>query len=189
MNTAKTLYRGKVAKEYDRKRFGTPKGKLYGWCEKNSIKRAMRLLPKGSLVLDIPCGTGRVTKYLYDLGYNMIGADISEDMLDIARLKVATPFVRRAIEATLYADKSFDAAVCLRMMGYLSFSEKIDVLKELKRIANHLIVTFYFKSKLGWYEVSPYMLENILEYAELKVISKHHICPGWSDGITYLLHE
>ena len=37
------------------------------------------------LVLDLGCGTGKMTRLLAAAGYDMIGIDISEDMLDIAR--------------------------------------------------------------------------------------------------------
>ena len=41
----------------------------------------------GALVLDLGCGTGTFTLLLRDLGYDMIGADISESMLEVAREK------------------------------------------------------------------------------------------------------
>lgn len=37
------------------------------------------------LLLELGCGTGRMTRILSDAGYDMIGVDISEDMLMIAR--------------------------------------------------------------------------------------------------------
>ena len=40
---------------------------------------------KPQLVLDLACGTGRITSELQSRGYDMIGADASADMLDIAR--------------------------------------------------------------------------------------------------------
>ena len=40
-----------------------------------------------ALVLDLGCGTGTFTLLLRDLGYDMIGADISESMLEVAREK------------------------------------------------------------------------------------------------------
>lgn len=42
-----------------------------------------------SLVLDLCCGTGSMTLALDALGYDMIGADISPDMLAVAREKAA----------------------------------------------------------------------------------------------------
>ncbi len=41
----------------------------------------------GDLVLDLACGTGEVTCRLARRGYDMIGADISPEMLDVARSK------------------------------------------------------------------------------------------------------
>ena len=37
------------------------------------------------LILDLGCGTGDITKIFADNGYDMIGIDISTDMLNIAR--------------------------------------------------------------------------------------------------------
>jgi len=40
---------------------------------------------KDGLVLELACGTGKITRQLADNGYDMIGIDYSEDMLEIAR--------------------------------------------------------------------------------------------------------
>ena len=42
---------------------------------------------KDGLVLDLGCGTGSMTEVLAGYGYDMIGVDISEDMLEIAMEK------------------------------------------------------------------------------------------------------
>ena len=39
----------------------------------------------GGIVCELGCGTGSITRRLRDAGYDMIGIDISEDMLDVAR--------------------------------------------------------------------------------------------------------
>ena len=40
---------------------------------------------KGTKALDFGCGTGRSTRFLRQLGFNVTGVDVSEDMLRIAR--------------------------------------------------------------------------------------------------------
>jgi ubiquinone/menaquinone biosynthesis C-methylase UbiE len=40
---------------------------------------------KGRKAIDFGCGTGRSTRFLGGLGFNTVGVDISEDMLDKAR--------------------------------------------------------------------------------------------------------
>ena len=41
----------------------------------------------GSIVLDLACGTGNITLPLLKCGYDMIGVDLSGEMLNIARNK------------------------------------------------------------------------------------------------------
>lgn len=45
---------------------------------------------QGGLVADLGCGTGKITEYLALQGYDMIGIDNAEEMLGIAREKMAS---------------------------------------------------------------------------------------------------
>jgi len=40
--------------------------------------------PEKRILLDLACGTGRLSRYFADLGYDVIGADISQEMLSEA---------------------------------------------------------------------------------------------------------
>lgn len=50
-------------------------------------KQEELLKSERNLVLDLGCGTGTLTELLYQKGYDMIGVDNSEDMLNIAMSK------------------------------------------------------------------------------------------------------
>ena len=60
--------------------------------EKYGISKPVRdaadaLESEANLVLDLGCGTGTFTEMLYDKGYDMIGADLSPEMLSVAMQK------------------------------------------------------------------------------------------------------
>ncbi|PKA84324.1 methyltransferase family protein [Ulvibacter sp. MAR_2010_11] len=42
-------------------------------------------LPKGAKILDLACGKGRHSKYLNELGYDVIGADLSQSSINYAK--------------------------------------------------------------------------------------------------------
>jgi SAM-dependent methyltransferase len=48
-------------------------------------------------ILEVGCGTGRILRFLGRLGYDLVGVDISEEMLKIARSKLKNYFDRSRI--------------------------------------------------------------------------------------------
>ncbi|MBR6739455.1 MAG: class I SAM-dependent methyltransferase [Clostridia bacterium] len=70
---------------YDRLTSDVPYEKWADFIEK--IFKRYRLKPE--IVLDLACGTGSLTKILASRGYDMIGVDMSSDMLDAAMRKCA----------------------------------------------------------------------------------------------------
>lgn len=98
---------------------------------------------KPELVLDLGCGTGSITILLAECGFDMIGVDISEEMLYIASEKArATPYGSRILflnqdmtEFELYG--TVDAAICaLDGVNYLTENGDLDKLFAL--IHNYL---------------------------------------------------
>lgn len=62
------------------------------WIKEYGISKPCRnatdpLESERNLVLDMGCGTGTMTRLLYGKGYDMIGVDLSPEMLDVAREK------------------------------------------------------------------------------------------------------
>ncbi len=71
----------------------------------------------GARVADLACGTGGLTIPLAEAGYRLIGADLSEDMLSLARDKAARaglrdiPWICQDL-ADLSLPGSYDAVLC-----------------------------------------------------------------------------
>ncbi|NPB03169.1 MAG: class I SAM-dependent methyltransferase [Thermotogae bacterium] len=62
-------------------------------------------------ILEIGCGTGNLTKHLIAMGYEVVGVDLSEGMLEIARKKLpGVEFIQGDVR-TLYLGQQYDAVV------------------------------------------------------------------------------
>ncbi|HVF43949.1 MAG TPA: methyltransferase domain-containing protein [Pyrinomonadaceae bacterium] len=93
------------------------------FCDFANVAVALAL-PAGSRVLDVGCGSGWLSEYFARLGYDVTGIDISPDLIEIARARVAsveygadheTPlrcrFLVHDAEGSTLAEE-FDAVVC-----------------------------------------------------------------------------
>ncbi|WP_326771000.1 class I SAM-dependent methyltransferase (plasmid) [Streptomyces sp. NBC_01591] len=70
--------------------------------------------PPGPRVLDIGCGTGRDAAHLHRAGRTVTGADLSDAMLEYARVRHPGPaYVRADLHGFDFEEHSFDAIVCL----------------------------------------------------------------------------
>ncbi len=100
-----------------------------------------RFEKKPGLILDLGCGTGSLSIEMAKRGYDMIGIDLSEDMLACAREKSSGEGLdilylnqdMRSFE--LYG--TVDAVLCL-MDSINYITAKKDVLKVLKLVKNYL---------------------------------------------------
>ena len=128
-------------------------------AERASILSALTGLHAGATVLDLPCGTGRLTSLLLDRGFVVTAADSSPHMVAraqgsverIAKLKPGNnPQVRfdvRDVMHTEFRDAEFDAIVCNRLFHH--FTEpavRQTALRELRRICHGPIIVSFFNS-------------------------------------------
>jgi len=137
--------REEIAASYDAARFRGLRGEFVNRLEQGMLMRALAGLPHGASVLDLPVGTGRMTRHLQAAGYRVTGADISLPMLrESSRLSPGGgALVRGDAEALPFASNSFDAVVCLRLMSHLPPPERAAVLREMARVARERVVAVY----------------------------------------------
>ena len=62
-------------------------------------------------VLDAGCGTGRIAVRLHELGYDVVGVDVDESMLEVAQAEAPEVDWRVADLATLDLGRRFDLAL------------------------------------------------------------------------------
>src|SRR6185295_17330011 len=133
-----------------------------GWRdrrEKTCIVKCLEAIPAGSRVLDLPCGTGRLTQLLVSRGYRVTGADVSEPMLAHAREKYRefqrqqggkapnVQFEIRDVLATGFNTDQFDGITCIRLLHHFDDREtRRRALKELRRICRGPIIASYLNS-------------------------------------------
>ncbi len=109
----------------------------------NTYYLAFRDLPEilsahvtGQRALDFGCGTGRSTRVLRKLGFDVTGVDISEDMLRIARTTDPSGDYRLVPGDDLnqFAASSFDLALCAFPIDNVRGEMKARIFRDLRRL-------------------------------------------------------
>ena len=87
-------------------------------------------LPEGSLLLDVACGTGDLTRLAQRRHYRVIGADLSAGML--AANRSGAPLLQADCSRLPFPDGTFDGLVC----GYAlrNFTDLAGALEETARV-------------------------------------------------------
>ena len=107
-----------------------------GWCDRlEQFFSDMHQRPE--IICELGCGTGSITSRLARRGYSMIGIDLSEDMLNIAREKCEGQNVlllnQDMTDFELYG--TVDAFICtLDSVNYLTEDGDLDRMLELCRL-------------------------------------------------------
>ena len=101
-----------------------------------------------SKILDLGCGTGFSTKILKEKGFNVIGLDISKNMLIFAKEK-NLKVIESNMTSLPFKDNSFNGLISISAIQWLKNQEYNIVLKEINRvIKNKAIIQFYPKNNV-----------------------------------------
>jgi SAM-dependent methyltransferase len=100
------------------------------------LLRHLRLSPPPAVpatLLDVACGPGLISATLKDSTVTVVGADLSTEMLRVAReLNPGARFEQADAEALPFPDESFDAVSC--NFGLLHFSDPPAAIREAARV-------------------------------------------------------
>lgn len=209
--TANKVYKNnRVAVEYDKARFYSLKGRLTNSREMALIWKAIsqtHLTPPAT-ILDLPCGTARLSLFLAEKGFNVVGLDISASMIDQGMKKIKGTSLEHRIkfeigdgESLSFPDAYFDLPICLRLFGHLPPDVRQNVLNELSRVSkSNVIITYYHKNSMQqlirkrkrknsgfpWYPVNIKQIDEELKEAGLKRIHTYFALPFISETIVIL---
>jgi len=134
-----------MAERFDAMRFSGPIGRLIADTQEQQIAAFLAPL-EGRRVLDVGTGTGRAAIALARRGAIVTGVDASAEMLQVAARRaadagVAVAFARGDAHHLDFADRSFDAVVCLRVLMHTP--DWRASLRELCRVAADRVVFDY----------------------------------------------
>jgi ubiquinone/menaquinone biosynthesis C-methylase UbiE len=108
-----------------------------------------RHLPQTGRVLDLGGGPGRYSVWLAEIGYRVVLADLSPNLLDIAREHLSSPLVEEIVEVdardlSRWSDRSFDAAVVLGPLYHLPEPEdRARAVREVVRVVRRSGTVFF----------------------------------------------
>ena len=82
---------------------------------------------EGAKVIDLACGTGTLSLLLKNKGYDVIGVDMSEEMLTVADRKAcgSIPFIKAKMQDLVMPDPADACVCCLDSINHLTDIEEV----------------------------------------------------------------
>lgn len=134
--------------------------------ERTAVRALLKQVPHDT-VLDIPTGTGKLAPVFAESASSVMACDISEQMLRIAKSEYDRSGIGdvrfRVCDAERVSkaiDRTFDVAVCLRLLHRVPHDKKRQILHELGNAAKYVIASTGVESK--FHEVRRWIRKKIL---------------------------
>jgi 2-polyprenyl-3-methyl-5-hydroxy-6-metoxy-1,4-benzoquinol methylase len=134
-----------VATEYDRVRFSSLAGRVFVASERKIITQCFDDIPHDTVILDLPCGTGRLAEALLETGFRVHGADISAEMLGVAADRLVAfedRFTYEVIDAFKVSNgpARFDCTLCARVLMHFPLDTQIQFMKGVSALTKNRVV-------------------------------------------------
>lgn len=135
---ARGQYKGQTAASYDADRQRTAYDRMKWNRERDRLTSTMRRIAPRGTVLDVPTGTGRLLDAVRSVASDVVGADISLDMLRLASEgRQRAPLVQSEAERLPFADASFDLVMSIRFFQHLPEPAIVPILTEMLRVSRN----------------------------------------------------
>lgn len=131
---------------------------------------------KNCRVLDAGAGTGNHAKILYDLGYNVVGFDKSQDMVNIANSKINNSFFQSDL-LTFETNEKFDViisffAVFNHLKSYKEFKIALKNLKSALKDNGTIIIDLHNPQKSGEKQETVGNITRIMKWRRCVLLNK-----------------
>jgi ubiquinone/menaquinone biosynthesis C-methylase UbiE len=127
--------------DYDDRYAGRSNRRWSNWQDGRMVRKALKGLPANALVLDSPCGGGRIARSLEREGRRVVVADYSQFMVGES-MPGAAAGVRLDAMRLPFRDDAFDAAVCFRFLHSVPPAMRPHAIRELARVAKVLVLNY-----------------------------------------------
>lgn len=105
--------------------------------QEKMIDTTLNYIPKNPRVLDLGCGDGRDSNYFYRKGVDVVGIDLSEGMIALAREKYPdVAFFKEDMRNTIFPDDTFHCVWASVSIINMPKSELSKIESEVFRILN-----------------------------------------------------
>jgi len=158
----------------------------YLGTRKLMVRTLRNYLKKNAKTLDAGCGTGGTIVYLKKNGFkNITGIDTSSYALKLARKRNLNNVKIGSVNKIPFADKTFDAVICLDVLYHRGVSRKI-ALKEFFRVLKNDGILYLQEPSYNWlksthdqmietkHRFDKNEIENLLKSAEFEIVKISH---------------
>lgn len=170
------------ASQYD-KWYSKDKGSFIDKVETDLVFKMLNI-KKSMRILDVGCGTGNFSFKLAELGCQVTGIDVSEEMLAIAKAKASEhinniDFLKMDVTDLNFADNTFDIAISMAAFEFIADTgQALDEMFRVVKTGGQILVgTIAGDSQWGeFYKSKPLRENTVFKYAHFKTLRE---MKGW----------